>query len=75
MPGSARDSNGESECLIHSRSRYKGGSSRPARMGKPGTAAMTSSDLTRSIMGHTMGDLYPLLVGVTPVVLTAKSPA
>jgi hypothetical protein len=44
-------------------------------MRKPGTAAMTSSDLTRSIMGHTMGELYPLWEGGTPKGLTAKSPA
>ena len=38
-------------------------------------AAMTSSDLTRSLIGHTMGELYPFWGEVTPMVLTAKSPA
>ena len=44
-------------------------------VGECKSAAMTSSDLTRSLIGHTMGELYPFWGEVTPMVLTAKSPA
>ena len=41
----------------------------------PGTRAMTSYALTVGILDHTTGELYPSYGVVTPVVLTAKSPA